>query len=85
MRLAGGDIGPAAWVCKCAMARGSKQISICGSVTDESLSEQILSSGPAILEPALTEMRKRLEIVSNWIGQPFPTARLLGRNSFSGA
>jgi aspartate/methionine/tyrosine aminotransferase len=44
-----------------------EQISICGSVIDEWVGEQILSNRSAILEPTLIEMRTRLEIVSNWI------------------
>jgi aspartate/methionine/tyrosine aminotransferase len=44
-----------------------EQISICGSVIDEWVGEQILSRRAEILEPTLTEMRSRLALVSDWI------------------
>jgi len=44
-----------------------EQISICGSVIDEWVGEQILSHRTAILVPTLTEMRRRLALVADWI------------------
>jgi aspartate/methionine/tyrosine aminotransferase len=44
-----------------------EQISICGSVIDEWVGEQILANRMAILEPILVEMRRRLARVSEWI------------------
>lgn len=45
----------------------SEQISICGSVMDEWVAEQILERRAAILQPRLTEMRRRLVLVSDWM------------------
>lgn len=44
-----------------------EQISICGSVLHEWIGEKILANRTAILGPTLTEMRRRLGIVSDWI------------------
>jgi aspartate/methionine/tyrosine aminotransferase len=44
-----------------------EQISICGSVVDEWIGEQIMANRKAILEPILVEMRSRLALVSDWI------------------
>jgi len=46
-----------------------EQISICGSVIDEWIAEQVLAGRSAFLEPTLVEMRKRRELVSQWIAQ----------------
>jgi aspartate/methionine/tyrosine aminotransferase len=45
----------------------SEQISICGSVMDEWVAEQILERREAILAPRLVEMRRRLDQVADWI------------------
>jgi aspartate/methionine/tyrosine aminotransferase len=45
----------------------SEQISICGSVMDEWVAEQVLENRAAILAPRLVEMRRRLAMVSDWI------------------
>jgi aspartate/methionine/tyrosine aminotransferase len=45
----------------------SEQISICGSVMDEWVAEQILEKRQAILTPRLAEMRRRLETVAIWM------------------
>lgn len=44
-----------------------EQISICGSVMDEWVAEQVLERRAAILGPRLAEMRRRLARVSDWI------------------
>jgi aspartate/methionine/tyrosine aminotransferase len=44
-----------------------EQISICGSVIHEWIAEQILGNRDAILEPILTEMRRRLALVGDWM------------------
>ena len=44
-----------------------EQISICGSVVDEWVAEQVMANRAAILEPTLVEMRRRLARVSDWI------------------
>lgn len=44
-----------------------EQISICGSVVDEWIGEQILSRRASILEPTLAEMRRRRTLVADWI------------------
>ena len=44
-----------------------EQISICGSVVDEWIAEEVLSRRAKILAPTLTEMRRRLDVVSDWI------------------
>ena len=44
-----------------------EQMSICGSVIDEWLAEQIVTQRTRLLEPTRTEMRRRLEIVRKWI------------------
>jgi len=46
-----------------------EQISICGSVIDEWIAEQVLASRGGILEPTLVEMRRRRQLVSEWIEQ----------------
>lgn len=46
-----------------------EQISICGSVVDEWIAEQVLARRTDILQPTLVEMRKRLQLVSEWIGR----------------
>jgi aspartate/methionine/tyrosine aminotransferase len=46
-----------------------EQISICGSVIDEWIAEQVLAGRGGILEPTLVEMRKRCQLVSDWIAQ----------------
>jgi aspartate/methionine/tyrosine aminotransferase len=45
-----------------------EQISICGSVIHEWIAEQILSRRDAILNPRLDEMRRRLALITDWIG-----------------
>jgi aspartate/methionine/tyrosine aminotransferase len=45
-----------------------EQISICGSVIDEWIAEQVVTRRQEILEPTLTEMRARRELVADWIG-----------------
>lgn len=44
-----------------------EQISICGSVIDEWIAEQVLARRASILEPTLAEMRVRLQLVKQWI------------------
>ncbi len=44
-----------------------EQISICGSVVDEWIAEQVLARREALLLPTLAEMSKRLETVAAWI------------------
>ena len=44
-----------------------EQISICGSVIDEWIAEQVLARRASILEPTLAEMRVRLRLVRQWI------------------
>jgi aspartate/methionine/tyrosine aminotransferase len=44
-----------------------EQISICGSVVDDWIAEQILANRTAILGPTLVEQRRRLERVAQWI------------------
>lgn len=46
-----------------------EQISICGSVIDEWIGEQIMERRIAILEPVLAEMRRRRQLVGDWIAQ----------------
>ena len=46
-----------------------EQISICGSVIDEWIGEQIMENRNAILEPVLAEMRRRRQLVGDWIAQ----------------
>ena len=46
-----------------------EQISICGSVADEWIAEQTLAKRAVLLQPTLTEMRKRRQLVSDWIQQ----------------
>jgi aspartate/methionine/tyrosine aminotransferase len=46
-----------------------EQISICGSVVDEWIAEQVLARRGELLEPTLVEMRKRRELVGAWIQQ----------------
>jgi aspartate/methionine/tyrosine aminotransferase len=46
-----------------------EQISICGSVIDEWIAEQVLARRGSILEPTLVEMRKRRQLVGEWIEQ----------------
>lgn len=45
-----------------------EQISICGSIVDEWIAEQILLRRDELLPPTLAEMRRRLELVTDWIG-----------------
>jgi aspartate/methionine/tyrosine aminotransferase len=45
-----------------------EQISICGSVIDEWIAEQVLVRREEILTPTLIEMRARRELVADWIG-----------------
>jgi len=44
-----------------------EQISICGSVIDEWVAEQILERRGALLEVTLAEMRRRRALVADWI------------------
>ena len=44
-----------------------EQISICGSVIDEWVGEQILSRRDEILEPVLAEMRRRRDRIAEWM------------------
>jgi aspartate/methionine/tyrosine aminotransferase len=44
-----------------------EQISICGSVLDEWVAEQVMANRAAILAPTLVEMRRRLDLVSDWM------------------
>jgi aspartate/methionine/tyrosine aminotransferase len=46
-----------------------EQISICGSVIDEWIGEQIMEKRTAILAPVLAEMRRRRRLVADWIAQ----------------
>ncbi|MBS0418188.1 MAG: pyridoxal phosphate-dependent aminotransferase [Proteobacteria bacterium] len=46
-----------------------EQISICGSVLDEWVAEQVLEGRAGFLEPTLVEMRKRRHLVSEWLAQ----------------
>jgi aspartate/methionine/tyrosine aminotransferase len=46
-----------------------EQISICGSVIDEWIAEQVLEGRARFLEPTLVEMRKRRQLVSEWMEQ----------------
>ena len=46
-----------------------EQISICGSVIDEWIGEQIMEKRAAILDPVLAEMRRRRRLVGDWIAQ----------------
>lgn len=46
-----------------------EQISICGSVIDEWIAEQVLARRAALLTPTLEEMRTRLGLVSDWMAQ----------------
>jgi aspartate/methionine/tyrosine aminotransferase len=46
-----------------------EQISICGSVIDEWIAEQVLAGRSRFLEPTLTEMRGRRQLVSEWLEQ----------------
>lgn len=45
-----------------------EQISICGSVIDEWIAGEIMSRREQILGPTLAEMRRRLDVVGDWIG-----------------
>jgi aspartate/methionine/tyrosine aminotransferase len=45
----------------------SEQISICGSVMDQWVAEQVMEKRAAILTPRLVEMRRRLALVSAWM------------------
>lgn len=48
-----------------------EQISISGSVIDEWIAEQVLSRRRELLQPTLTEMGERLQLVTRWIeGEP---------------
>jgi aspartate/methionine/tyrosine aminotransferase len=44
-----------------------EQINICGSVIDEWIAEQVMEKRATILAPTLTEMRRRLALVSDWM------------------
>jgi len=44
-----------------------EQISICGSVIDEWVAEQVLARRAEILGPTLVEMRRRLAVVADWM------------------
>jgi aspartate/methionine/tyrosine aminotransferase len=44
-----------------------EQINICGSVIDEWIAEQVMEKRAAMLAPTLTEMRRRLALVSDWM------------------
>lgn len=44
-----------------------EQISICGSVVDEWIAEQMFARRDEILAPTLAEMRARRELVADWI------------------
>jgi aspartate/methionine/tyrosine aminotransferase len=45
----------------------SEQIGICGSVMDQWIAEQVMENRQAILRPRLVEMRRRLELVGDWM------------------
>lgn len=48
-----------------------EQISICGSVIDEWIGEQIILHREQLLPPILSEMRRRRDVVARWIaGEP---------------
>lgn len=48
-----------------------EQISICGSVINEWVAEEILATRDAFLEPTLAEWRRRLDRIAEWIaGEP---------------
>jgi aspartate/methionine/tyrosine aminotransferase len=48
-----------------------EQISICGSVLDEWVAEQVMANRRAILAPTMAEMRRRLALVDDWMaGEP---------------
>ncbi len=47
----------------------SEQISICGSVMDEWVAEQVMENREAILAPRLVDMRRRLALVSDWMAR----------------
>ncbi|MGV3482746.1 MAG: pyridoxal phosphate-dependent aminotransferase [Sphingobium sp.] len=44
-----------------------EQIAICGSVVDEWIAEQVLEKRRDLLLPTLAEMRRRLDVVADWI------------------
>jgi len=44
-----------------------EQMSICGSVIEEWIAEQMLTRRTRLLEPIRTEMRRRLDIVTEWM------------------
>ena len=46
-----------------------EQISICGSVVDEWIAEQVLAGRAGILEPTLVEMRTRRQLVAEWMAR----------------
>jgi aspartate/methionine/tyrosine aminotransferase len=46
-----------------------EQISICGSVINEWIAEQILLKRAAILQPRLDEVRQRRQVVEDWISR----------------
>jgi aspartate/methionine/tyrosine aminotransferase len=46
-----------------------EQISICGSVIDEWIAEQVLAGRAGFLSPTMVEMRKRRQLVSEWIAR----------------
>jgi aspartate/methionine/tyrosine aminotransferase len=48
-----------------------EQISICGSVVDEWIAEQVMAGRETILPPRLAEMRRRLDLIADWMaGEP---------------
>jgi aspartate/methionine/tyrosine aminotransferase len=44
-----------------------EQIGICGSVIDEWIGEQVIEKRTTILEPVMVEMRRRRQLVADWI------------------
>lgn len=46
-----------------------EQISICGSVIDEWIGEQIMANRATILAPVLADMRRRRQLVADWIAK----------------
>jgi len=46
-----------------------EQISLCGSVIDEWVGEQVMENRSALLRPVMTEMRRRRQLVTDWIAR----------------
>jgi aspartate/methionine/tyrosine aminotransferase len=44
-----------------------EQIVICGSIIDEWIAEQVLARRDVVLKPVLAEMRRRRQVVTDWI------------------